>query len=36
AIAPVFDDMVNALGADNIRAALPFLRELRGQLERDD
>jgi DNA-binding MarR family transcriptional regulator len=36
AIAPVFDDMVTALGADNIRAALPFLRELRRQLERDD
>jgi DNA-binding MarR family transcriptional regulator len=35
-IAPVFDSMVRALGADKIRAALPFLRELRGELEQDE
>lgn len=33
AIAPVFDEVVEALGADEIRAALPFLRELRQRLE---
>jgi len=33
AIAPVFDGLISALGADKVRAALPFLRELRGQLE---
>ncbi len=35
AIAPVFDDVVQALGADKIRAALPFLRELRALLEEE-
>ncbi len=35
AIAPVFDGMVTALGADKIRTALPFLRALRGELEKD-
>ena len=29
AIAPVFDDAVESLGSENIRAALPFLRDLR-------
>jgi len=29
AIAPVFDDAVQSLGSENIRAALPFLRDLR-------
>ena len=29
AIAPMFDDVVENLGADKIRAALPVLRELR-------
>lgn len=29
AIAPVFDDAVESLGSDKIRAALPVLRELR-------
>lgn len=29
AIAPVFDDAVESLGAEKIRAALPFLRDLR-------
>ena len=29
AIAPMFDDVVESLGADKIRAALPILRELR-------
>ncbi len=29
AIAPVFDDAVESLGPDKIRAALPILRELR-------
>lgn len=29
AIAPVFDDAVESLGSDKIRAALPFLRDLR-------
>lgn len=34
AIAPVFEDIVNNLGADTIRAALPFLRNLRAHLVR--
>ncbi len=29
AIAPVFDDVVESLGAEKIRAVLPILRELR-------
>jgi DNA-binding MarR family transcriptional regulator len=29
AIAPVFDDAVESLGSDKIRAALPILRDLR-------
>ncbi len=33
AVAPVFEDLVAALGADRIRSALPFLREMRGKLE---
>lgn len=33
AIAPVFDSVVQALGNDRIRTALPFLRDLRGKLE---
>lgn len=33
AIAPIFDDVVNTLGAEKIRAVLPILRELRGRLE---
>jgi len=36
AVAPVFDSTVSALGADKIRAALPFLRELRGRLEQEE
>jgi DNA-binding MarR family transcriptional regulator len=33
AVAPVFEDLVAALGADRIRSALPFLREMRTMLE---
>ena len=33
AIAPIFNEVVEALGADKIRATLPILRELRGRLE---
>ena len=33
AIAPVFDRLVEALGSDRIRAVLPVLRDLRGELE---
>lgn len=35
AVAPVFEELVAALGTDRIRAALPVLRELRGMLEGD-
>ena len=33
AIAPVFDRLVEALGGERIRAVLPVLRDLRGELE---
>jgi len=33
AIAPIFEDIVNRLGGDNIRGVLPVLRELRSELE---
>ncbi|MBZ0128547.1 MAG: MarR family transcriptional regulator [Rhodobacteraceae bacterium] len=36
AIAPVFDNVVAVLGAERIRSALPLLRDLRQQLDRDD
>lgn len=36
AIAPVFDDAVESLGAEKIRAALPFLRDLRTLLASED
>ncbi len=36
AIAPVFDDVVESLGHDKIRAVLPILRELRTFLARAD
>lgn len=29
AITPIFDDLIDKLGADRVRAALPFLRDLR-------
>lgn len=35
AIAPVFDDVVESLGSEKIRAVLPVLRELRVFLSRD-
>lgn len=35
AIAPIFDDVVQALGAEKIRAALPILRELRARLDQE-
>lgn len=35
AIAPMLDDLVNDLGADKVRLALPVLRELRVRLEQD-
>ncbi len=35
AIAPVFDDVVEGLGSEKIRAVLPVLRELRVFLGRD-
>ena len=34
AIAPVFDDVVEGMGRERIRAALPFLRDLRQRLSR--
>jgi len=34
-IAPIFTDVVEAIGADRIRNALPLLRELRALLEAD-
>ena len=33
AITPIFDDLVANLGADRVRAALPFLRDLRIQMD---
>lgn len=36
AIAPLIAEVVQALGADRVRAVLPVLRELRGKLEGDD
>lgn len=36
AIAPVFDDVVESLGHDKIRAVLPILRELRTFLAKAD
>lgn len=36
AIAPVFDDVVESLGHDKIRAVLPILRELRTFLAKVD
>ena len=35
AIAPLIGDVVDALGADRVRAVLPVLRELRTRLEGD-
>ncbi len=32
-IAPVFNDLIEKLGPDRVRAALPFLRDLRTQLD---
>lgn len=36
AIAPLIAEVVQALGADRVRAVLPVLRELRTKLEGDD
>jgi len=36
AIAPMIADVVQALGADRVRAVLPVLRELRTRLEGED
>ncbi len=36
AIAPLIGEVVQALGADRVRAVLPVLRELRTKLEGDD
>lgn len=36
AIAPVFDDVITSLGAEKVKAALPFLRDLRRNLETGD
>ncbi|MBT9246693.1 MarR family transcriptional regulator [Gemmobacter fulvus] len=36
AIAPLIAEVVQALGADRVRAVLPVLRELRTKLEDDD
>ncbi len=33
AITPIFDDLIASLGADRVRAALPFLRDLRIQMD---
>jgi len=35
-VAPLIADVVNQLGAERVRAALPVLRELRIRLEADD
>ena len=32
-IAPIFNDLINALGADRVKSGLPFLRELRQVLD---
>ena len=36
AIAPMFESVVQALGAERIKATLPLLRDLRTQLEKED
>lgn len=36
AIAPMFESVVQALGAERIKATLPVLRDLRTQLEKED
>ena len=36
AIAPLIAEVVQALGADRVRAVLPVLRDLRTKLEDDD
>lgn len=36
AIAPLIAEVVQALGADRVRAVLPVLREMRGKLEGDN
>ena len=36
AIAPLIVEVVQALGADRVRAVLPVLREMRSKLEGDD
>lgn len=36
AIAPLIGEVVQALGADRVRAVLPVLREMRTRLEGDD
>ena len=35
AIAPVFEDVMVGMGRDRVRAALPFLRDLRTYLSKD-
>jgi len=35
-ITPMISEVVNDLGGDRVRAALPILRELRSKLESDD
>ena len=36
AISPILQDVVNEIGAEKVRAALPVLRELRNRLEQGD
>ena len=36
AIAPLIDEVVQALGAERVRSVLPVLREMRTKLEGDD
>ena len=36
AVAPLIAEVVQALGADRVRAVLPVLREMRAKLEGDD
>ena len=36
AVAPLIAEVVQALGADRVRAVLPVLREMRSKLEGDD
>jgi len=36
AIAPIFNDVVELLGAEKIRSVLPVLRDLRGRLETEN